>query len=80
MCDYDKLGQFLRLPSLPKGDRDGIEKNPSYYSDVASDNEKGNIGSHRAISYPKQVYLEKFKPIATFLQSVTKGRYKGLGA
>ena len=35
-----KHGQFFRLPSFPKGDRDDTRTGPSYYSDAASDDEK----------------------------------------
>ena len=75
-----KVGQFFRLPNFPKGDRDGTETGPSYYSNAAFDDHKGNTGSHRVVSGPEQVYLAILRLIATFLQSIENGRCKGLGA
>ena len=71
--------QFFGLPSLTKGDRYGIGTSPRYYLDAVSDNEKGNTCSYGEVGGPKQVYLTVLKLIATFLQSIEKGRYKGLG-
>ena len=75
-----KLIQFIKLPSCPKEDRDGIGTYSSYYSDVASNNEKGNTVSHRAFGSPKHVYLAIFRSFVAFLQSIKKGEYKRLRA
>ena len=68
-----KLGNFFGIPSLPKGDRDGIRIGSSYYSNSASDDEEGNTGSHKVVGSLEQVYFTVFRPIAAFLQSIKRG-------
>ena len=71
--------QLPRLPSKPKGDRDGTRASLSYLLDEAPDDQEGNTVPHWAVGSPKQVYFEVFRSFATFLQSAKRGGYKGLG-
>ena len=72
--------QLPRLPSKPKGDRDGTRASLSYLSNEALDDQEGNTVPHWAVGSPEQAYFEVFRSFAAFLQSAKRGGYKGLGA